>query len=713
MHTHRRVMTLALLLTLALSAGVLAAPALAETVTVVSYDIDQTPASGWGYWYHTYDGTMVDTGRTCVGSVAADDRLLNYSGGSGTINDGVTNLAHLFLTGRPDSESVPIIPTITLHLERPVYVQGISIYGGDWNNMFGGILTQVGVTIEGASASVPTTDFGWDAGYGKAANDLLDLRGTSLARVQTSTIALTDFTAPIDQFSIAEIEVEGSDVAPRNWAPVVDAVTAPSTVAVNSSLEASVSFADSDLADVHTAGWEWGDGSTTEGVVTESDGSGMVLGTHAYSVPGTYSVTVTVTDNDGLSGVSYTTITVSNPVPVIESITISSDTIETGGQVDVSAAFQDVGGGTHIAWLDWGDWAWTDGVIVEENGTGTISGSHVYTTPGIYTVKLLMYNSYWGSAEAQTAPILVYDPIRFVTGEGWIASPPGAYPADSELSGKATLSFAGKYVNGSSVPVGETRFRFGAARLLFESTAYEWIFVNGATAQLSGSGTVNGQGDYGFVLTAFDGKVEGSGTDLFRMRIWEKDSGATLYDNELTYPDDPLAVSTPLGAGSIGIQRASTGKPAAELVGAPYAGTRFYYSGSGNDLSNTMTKSVFIPDGASLSAKVNYEMEYGSDWAYLSVNGDPVYTNLSEWDPGITGSSEGEWIDLTADLSAYGGQTVTLGFRYVTDSSVVYEGLMIDEISIAGGPVDGAERRAGWTFDGFNIGTAKTTWIPS
>src|SRR5690606_13874324 len=96
-------------------------------------------------------------------------------------------------------------------------------------------------------------------------------------------------------------------------------------------------------------------------------------------------------------------------------------------------------------------------------------------------------------------------------------------------------------------------------------------------------------------------------------------------------------------------------------VGDPYSGDFFYFSGSGNDLDNVMARTVTLPSGApTLTAKVNFDIEVDWDYAYLTVNGVPVPTNLStNVDPngqnfgeGITGASGG-WVDLTADLSAY------------------------------------------------------------
>ncbi len=145
-------------------------------------------------------------------------------------------------------------------------------------------------------------------------------------------------------------------------------------------------------------------------------------------------------------------------------------------------------------------------------------------------------------------------------------------------------------------------------------------------------------------------------------------------------------------------------------VGDPYAGSFFYFSGSGNNLDNSMARSVALPAGASsLTAKVKYDIEFDWDYAYLTVNGSPVATNLStatnpngqNFGNGITGSSGGAWVDLSADLSAYAGQTVDIGFRYWTDGAVANPGIFVDDIAITGQALDGGETDPGWTYNGF------------
>jgi immune inhibitor A len=153
-------------------------------------------------------------------------------------------------------------------------------------------------------------------------------------------------------------------------------------------------------------------------------------------------------------------------------------------------------------------------------------------------------------------------------------------------------------------------------------------------------------------------------------------------------------------------------------IGAPFAGTYYYYSGAGDNLDRFMYKSFALPAGATLSAKVKYNIELDWDYAYLVYSSDngatwvPIDTNLSSvtnpngqnFGSGITGVS-GDWVDMTANLPA---GNVLLGFRYWTDGNTGGFGFMADDINITGFGTDGAETDAGWTFaptDGFRVTT--------
>ncbi|HWI63779.1 MAG TPA: PKD domain-containing protein [Symbiobacteriaceae bacterium] len=90
-----------------------------------------------------------------------------------------------------------------------------------------------------------------------------------------------------------------------NVAPSVGAIMAPlDPNAVGSTVSTTANFTDPGILDTHTAVWQWGDGSSSAGTVAEVSGSGMVGGSHIYTMPGIYTVTLTVTDKDGGVGTS-------------------------------------------------------------------------------------------------------------------------------------------------------------------------------------------------------------------------------------------------------------------------------------------------------------------------------------------------------------------------------------------------------------------------
>jgi hypothetical protein len=197
--------------------------------------------------------------------------------------------------------------------------------------------------------------------------------------------------------------------------------------------------------------------------------------------------------------------------------------------------------------------------------TGAITGSSSFATAGVYAVTLTVNDGLGGITIANTvnstgaptglpASAVVYDPAAgFVTGGGWITSPPGAYAPSPTLTGKASFGFVSKYQKGATIPSGETQFTFQVANFDFHSTVYQWLVVSGPMAQYKGSGTINGAGNYNFLLTARDGSLAGGNTpDGFRIKITDSVSGATIYDNLLSTDNTVTSANTQaLGGGSI------------------------------------------------------------------------------------------------------------------------------------------------------------------
>ncbi|MDR4469907.1 MAG: FG-GAP repeat protein [Nitrospira sp.] len=176
--------------------------------------------------------------------------------------------------------------------------------------------------------------------------------------------------------------------------------------------------------------------------------------------------------------------------------------------------------------------------VTETVATSIAAGT---LAPGVYDLCVQGQDANLNLGAFACSYLVVYDPSgSFVTGGGWIQSSPGFCTLTTlceAAEGKAHFGFMSKYKKGATVPSGGTQFAFREGQLDFLSTEYEWLVVGGPQAQFKGSGTINDLGDYGFLLTAKDSAIQGGpATDTFRIKIWDKGTGLTVYDNGTNQP---------------------------------------------------------------------------------------------------------------------------------------------------------------------------------
>ncbi len=376
-----------------------------------------------------------------------------------------------------------------------------------------------------------------------------------VAAVNPSNSATPELTAIDNGSAVVGLEVVDDDggtaadtatITVRNVAPAVASTTA--VVDEGSLYTADVGFTDPGTSDTHTATVDYGDGPVNLGLVT----GGLVPLSHSYLDNGTYEINVSVTDKDGGVGTGVVEVTVLNVAPVVSAVSGPIVPVLIGTAVDVTASFTDVGiNDVHTAVVDWGDGATTSAAVTQGAGSGTASGSKSYPSPGIYTVEVRVSDDDGDTGSAQFLYVVVYDPAGgFVTGGGLIDSPAGAYRPDPSVSGRAQFAFISKYQKGAGIPQGNTSFRFNAADFVFASTSYEWLVVSGAKATYKGSGTVNGSGGYGFMLSTVDGDSQSvPGPDRLRLKVWDQATENVIYDNQSgAAADAPAATSIAAGA---------------------------------------------------------------------------------------------------------------------------------------------------------------------
>jgi hypothetical protein len=120
-------------------------------------------------------------------------------------------------------------------------------------------------------------------------------------------------------------------------------------------------------------------------------------------------------------------------------------------------------------------------------------------------------------------------------------------------------------------------------------------------------------------------------------------------------------------------------------------GNPVLWSGNANNLDASAVTSVAVPTSdPTLRFVAKYGAEFGFDYGYVlvSTDGGSTYTAIlgdqtipGPLGPAVNGTTNG-FEAHSYDLSAYAGQTVLLGFRYLSDGGVNEGGWLIDDVTV-------------------------------
>lgn len=267
-----------------------------------------------------------------------------------------------------------------------------------------------------------------------------------------------------------------------------------------------------------------------------------------------YDITLTCTDANGNETVKRKQVRIAHNIKA----PVSGAPFKVGSTVPFTGVFWDKPGMKHTAnWLI-DNKTTVKASVTEPSGTrnGKVTGSYKFTTAGVYKLQMNVTDqnkqtSYCNTNEDLEAIVVIYDPNGgYAYGGGKFTSPAGALTSNPTATGLVSYGFTVNYYKGATLPKGETQFEFKAGEFEFNALNFDYLSVSGARAQFRGSGKIiGGQSGINFIMTVIDGQLDGTGIDKVRMKIYNKNTGAVIYDN-MPGTSEAANPVTPVGANS-------------------------------------------------------------------------------------------------------------------------------------------------------------------
>jgi PKD repeat protein len=325
--------------------------------------------------------------------------------------------------------------------------------------------------------------YSWDFGDGTTATGVTVSHAYSDNGLYSVTLTVTDNDGATASAHATKTVMNMQPVA--SFTETAEAVNTGETVSFDAS---DSSDPDGSIVDYS---WDFGDGAKGTGVSVQ----------HAYSQDGTYTVTLTVTDDDGATGTAKATKTVHNRIP-IASFTESAETVSSGESIHFDASESYDPDGTIVSY----SWDFGDG-----NTAVDVEVDHAYEDDGVYTVTLTVVDDdgATGSATA-TKNVLNRSPVASFTENATIMSQDEAIHFDASES----------YDPDGTI------------------VSYSWDFGDGNTATgVTSDHAYSEDGNYTVTLTVTDD--DGASASLVAAKIVETEAEAAL----------PLAVLSVIGLG--------------------------------------------------------------------------------------------------------------------------------------------------------------------
>jgi PKD repeat protein/Flp pilus assembly protein TadG len=314
---------------------------------------------------------------------------------SGTTATDVTDTASVGLT----CAFRPLTPVIGAILGNSVNLSARADYPVRAGGVAGAILPPPPPPPPGLDCPVPTTLVGQNENNAESIWSGAGFTG-AVTRVGNGNNWTIAFASPSSGTAACNTGVTIYRTAPGNQPPNASFTATPASGAAP--LTVSVDGSASSDPDGTITGYTWNFGDGT-------NGSGPTA-SHTYTLPGTYTITLGVTDNGGATGVATRTISATGPPnqPPTASFTLAPSPVGVGQTVTVNGSGSSDPDGSIVGWT------WNFG----DNGTSTgQTTTHAYAVPGTYTVTLTVTDNAGATASA-TGSVVVQCVVPQFVGNG-------------------------------------------------------------------------------------------------------------------------------------------------------------------------------------------------------------------------------------------------------------------------------------------------------
>jgi sialidase-1 len=245
----------------------------------------------------------------------------------------------------------------------------------------------------------------------------------------------------------------------------------------------------------YAASINWGDGHVNSGTISLAAGLLTVAGSNTYALPGSYSVTVTVTNLVDQS--SFSVVVTASVAPALDATGLAISPIQGRAFSGAVATFTDADADrtaqSYTAAIDWGDGSVTQGTISLASGVFTVAGMHTYGLAGSYAMTVTVEDLVDGEMSIAGATPIVREPL--------VASGVAIFPTTGD-------AFSGAVATFTDVDSGEPLNNYSATVHWGDGAATSGVvsFAAGIFT-VSGTHTYLGGGSYPLDVTILDSNL--------------------------------------------------------------------------------------------------------------------------------------------------------------------------------------------------------------